>query len=111
MTQTGGVALTTRVSRAGSTVSVAVCGELDLATAEALRRCLVPLVKADPPPARLVLDLSELAFLDASGVSALLTAQRALAARGGQLVLRSPSRLVRRVVKVLDLDQLLPVER
>ena len=110
MPGSGGPALSTRVSRTGSTVSVALCGELDLATAEALRRCLAPLILSDPPPQRLVLDLGELAFLDASGISALLTAQRGLAARGGRLELRSPSRLVRRVVRVLDLEQVLPVE-
>lgn len=104
-------ALSSRVTRRGSTVQVALCGELDLATAPALRSCLGPLVKADPAPARLVLDLRDLDFVDASGISALLTIQRALAARGGELVLRSPSRLVRRVVKVLDLDAVLPIER
>jgi anti-anti-sigma factor len=110
MSGVGDGGLSTRVTRRGSTVQVALCGELDLATAAALRSCLVPLVKQDPPPERLVLDLSDLTFLDASGISALLTVQRLFAARGGELVLRSPSRLVRRVVKVLDLEQVLPVE-
>lgn len=110
MPGTGGPALATRVSSAGSTVTVALRGELDLATAASLRSCLGPLVQQDPAPARLVLDLRDLTFLDASGISAVLTVQRALARRGGQLVLRSPSRLVRRVVKVLDLEQLLPME-
>ena len=111
MPGTGGPALTTQVSRAGTTVTVALCGELDLATASRLRSCLSPLVQQDPPPSRLVLDLRELTFLDASGISAMLQVQRALDRRGGELVLRSPSRLVRRVVKVLDLEQVLPVER
>ena len=111
MPGTGGPALHTLVSRAGSTVTVALQGELDLATAASLRSCLSPLVQGEPAPDRLVLDLRDLTFLDASGISALLTVQRALDRRGGTLVLRSPSRLVRRVVKVLDLEQALPVER
>ena len=109
MPATGGPVLDTRVVETGSTVLVALSGELDLATAPQLRSCLAPLVTARTAPDELVLDLSALTFLDASGISALLTVQRALAARGGRLALRSPSRLVRRVVKVLDLDGLLPI--
>ena len=106
---TGGPVLDTRVVETGSTVVVALSGELDLATAPQLRACLAPLVTGATAPDELVLDLSELTFLDASGISALLTVQRALAGRGGRLALRSPSRLVRRVVRVLDLDGLLPI--
>ena len=111
MPPTGGPALGTRVLSEGERVVVALSGELDLATAPQLRSCLAPLVTSPTAPQELVLDLSELCFLDASGISALLTVQRALAARGGRLALRAPSRLVRRVVKVLDLDGLLPVVR
>lgn len=103
-------ALSTLVSRSAEAVTVSLCGELDLATAGQLRRCLAAVVQEDPAPRRLVLDLSDLTFVDASGISALLTVQRSLDARGGRLLLRSPSRLVRRVVRVLDLEQLLPVE-
>jgi len=106
----GGPALTTETSRAGQEVHVALRGELDLATARVLHACLAPIVQEQPAPARVVLDVSALSFVDASGISALLTAQRGLAARGGQVVLRKPSRLVRRVLKVLDLEQSLPVE-
>ena len=92
-------------------MTVALSGELDLATADTLRSCLAPLVQGPSSPERLVLDLRDLTFLDASGISSLLVVQRALDSQGGRLVLRSPSRLVRRVVKVLDLEQVLPVER
>ena len=103
-------ALRASASRCGDVLTVALAGELDLATGPELRARLTRLVQSDPPPARLVLDLAHLQFLDASGISALLSAQRAVAASGGSVVLRSPSRLVRRVVKVLDLDRVLPVE-
>ncbi len=99
------------VTRSGSRVVVTLAGELDLATADSLRRRLRTLVQAAPPPSRLVLDAADLEFVDASGISVLLNARRSLADRGGELVLRSPSRLVRRVVTALDLEHLLPVER
>ena len=107
----GDAALVTRTTRRGRVADVALRGELDLSTAPTLRGCLAGLLQEEPPPEKVVLDLSELSFVDASGISALLSAQQALRSRGGSVVLRSPSRLVRRVVKVLDLEQALPVER
>lgn len=96
--------------RGGATVVVLV-GELDLATAGGLRTRLATLAQADPPPSVVVLDLAGLDFVDASGISVLLSAQRALAGRGASLVLRSPSRMVRKVLRLLDLDGVLQVER
>lgn len=110
MTRTGGPLLQARVSRSGTTVTVRLRGELDLATAGELRSCLAPVIGSQPPPVKVVLDLEAVTFLDASGIAALLTARRALDAHGGRLVLRSPSRLVRRVMRVLDLEGVLPVE-
>jgi anti-sigma B factor antagonist len=98
------------VTQSGETAVVTLTGELDLATADGLRARLVQVLDGDPPPARVVLDASGLDFLDAAGISVLLSAQRSLAARGGQLCLREPSRIVRRVVRVLQLEQLLPLE-
>ena len=111
MTGTEGPALGMRTSRSGRTTTVSISGELDLATAGELARGLATAVRATPPPERLVLDVAGLDFMDAAGISAVLTAQRALAAGGGVLVLRSPNRLVRRVVKVLELEDVLPVEK
>jgi anti-sigma B factor antagonist len=105
-----GEALATHVSRTGTTVTVALTGELDVATAAALRARLLTLAASEPAPAHVVLDLRDLAFVDASGISVLLAAQRSLAARGATLVLRRPSRPVRRVLALLDLERVLAIE-
>ena len=111
MSASGGSPLRASVERSGSCALVTLVGELDLATADKLRTRLLTVVRSDPPPSRVVLDVSGLHFVDAAGIAVLLAAQRALATTGGELVLRSPSRLVKRVVKVLRLEHLLPVER
>ena len=111
MTGNGGPALRASVSRSGARVVVSLAGELDLATGDQLRTRLTKVIEADPAPEQVVLDVRDLEFVDASGISVLLGAQRSLSARGGELVLRSPSRLVQRVVKVLELERVLPVER
>lgn len=103
--------LRVRVSRerGGATVVVLV-GELDLATAGGLRTRLTTLAQADPPPTDVVLDMAGLDFVDASGISVLLSSQRALSVGGSTLRLRAPSRMVRKVLRLLDLDAVLQVE-
>ena len=63
-----GTTLRASVSCDGSTVTVALAGELDLATAESLRNRLLQVASSDPAPEHVVLDMSALEFLDASGI-------------------------------------------
>ena len=51
----------------------------------------------------LVLDLSQLGFVDSSGLRVLISAQHQLADHGGTLVLRSPSETVRRLLEITGL--------
>ena len=102
------VPLRVAVRAEGASTVVSLDGELDLASAERLRPQLLAAVRARPRT--LVLDVSGLRFVDASGVSVLLEAQRALARSGGAVVLRRPPRVVRRVVQLLELQDALPEE-
>ena len=56
-------------------VRLGLSGELDLASAAEFERALGRALSARP--AKMVLDLSDLSFLDSCGLRALLTAQRA----------------------------------
>jgi len=58
----------------------------------------------------LVIDLARLSFIDVSGLNVLVLAARRARAAGGTLVLREPSRHVRRLLGVLGLDAELAVE-
>ncbi len=116
-------ALRTTVERSGRSVLVRAHGELDLATAAALRRALDEAVAGarvgtgdgavsgagDTGPVDLVVDLAGLAFVDATGLGALLHAADAVEAAGGRLRLASPSRMLRRMLQLLELEQRLPV--
>lgn len=57
----------------GDTVRLAVAGEIDLATVDPLTDAMIEIIK-DDRPAHLVVDFAEVAFLDSSGVSALVAA-------------------------------------
>ena len=81
-------------------------GELDLSTVPELRRRLEPELAEG---AHIVLDCSDLTFIDSSGAMALIDATRAIGPRG-RIIVKSPRPLVRRVVGVLGLDRLGNVE-
>lgn len=87
----------------GSTVILRLHGELDLATADQLRRSIhTVLVEHDPH--RLLLDVAELAFADSSGLSVLVWAHKQLTSRDHQLRLHHPQRHIRRILHVTGLD-------
>ncbi len=58
---------------------------------------------------RLVMDLSEVASLDSSGVNWLLVAQKRMHEQGGKLVLHSLSPIANNVLKVLNLHTVFQV--
>lgn len=80
-----------------NSVTVRLCGDLDIASAGAARRVLEQL---DAGIQQIVLDLSDITYCDAAGVRFLLTAQEQARTRGRDLVVRHPSRAVRRVLAI-----------
>lgn len=75
-------------------------GELDRATALTLARELLPVEGAS-----IVLDLTDLSFVDVGGLKLILEAARRLRAAGGQLTLANPSPSVRRLLELTAIDQ------
>ncbi len=109
------IGLRVAVSREGAAALVRLRGELDLATAGTLETRLRDLIEPlrPAPVDRVVIDTSDLDFIDLAGLRVLLRARAVLAARGGTLVMRCPSRAVRRlldVLAILDVDDPLGVE-
>ncbi|MFD7435305.1 STAS domain-containing protein [Streptomyces sp. NPDC059861] len=93
--------------RQGWTV-VEVTGELDIATADALRGYLDGIVAAYAPVG-VVLDLSRLQFCDASGLRVLVGAHRAVLRRHGRLRLVCPDGMISLVLRITALATLIPV--
>ncbi len=92
-----------------SPVVVVVEGELDLATAPTLSMVLRMLVDSGEP--WVVVDMSAVAFIDATGIGVLVDAADKAARQGGAFALSRPSRRVLRVLDILRLDSILPVLR
>lgn len=85
----------------GTTV-VVLHGELDIATA-AIAGHVIDKLQA---PADLVLDVSDLTFIDSSGLAVLLGARN----RGFNLRLRRPTLIVRALIAATGLTEILPFE-
>lgn len=80
--------------------SFRLTGEVDLVCGQVWRGVLDALTIG--PGEELVLDLSELRFIDATGLRALASAATVLAAHGCSLTLRSPRPVVRRCLEAMD---------
>ena len=91
--------LTTTESEQGTTVMVA--GEVDLATAPELHAALVVLT------GDVIVDLTEVSFLDSSGLSALIAGRKHAAAAGHGFEVRHPAELVERAMKISGLYEFL----
>lgn len=82
---------------------LAVHGDLDLATAPKLRQQVVSEVASGRN--RLIIDLSDVDFLDSVGLGILVGALKRVRTRDGDLELVCPERRLRRVFTITDLDR------
>jgi anti-sigma B factor antagonist len=85
----------------GGASRIAVCGELDIATAKQLAE---PVAVALSAGGHVVLDLSECEFIDSSGLRWILRAQHALAEGGKALVLVTDRPQIREVLALTAID-------
>ncbi len=80
---------------------VALHGELDIVSAYDFALALV-----DVAGSTVVVDLSDLTFIDSTGISALVMARNRIRADGlGQLVLTRPGEVVRRTLEIVGLSR------
>ncbi|MFI6318867.1 STAS domain-containing protein [Nonomuraea sp. NPDC050556] len=86
------------------TTTVHLSGAIDALT---LREKLLGALRHST--SRLVLDLSEVTFCDASGLAVLVDIQRRARAQGVTLALWAPSACVSRLLRITGLDRGLPV--
>ena len=91
----------------GSSMVVRVVGEVDITTTSSLGAALEV---AATSAQRIIVDMARVAFIDAAGISALLTAAALARANHGELVVRNPGTTARRVFEALSLTRRLPVE-
>lgn len=98
--------LTLRVAEKGSACTLVLAGELDLANAKSLAAALEQAESAGDGP--LTIDLSELEFIDSTGIAVLVAAYRRLDGSARLCLIPSRASAVRRVMSLTGLDTELP---
>jgi anti-sigma B factor antagonist len=90
------------------TVHITLQGELDLASAPQMQEHLR--AAGEGAPSRVIVDLSQLAFIDSTGLRVLLQADAHAREQGYELVLRPGDATVQRVFEVTGATEMLRFE-
>jgi anti-sigma B factor antagonist len=91
--------------RASTPTLLHLSGELDLASAPILQDAIAPVAR---PGATVEVDLTALTFIDSSGIKVLCHTLGGLGG-DGRLVIRNPTRAVRRTLQLTGLDGLFEI--
>ncbi len=87
------------VAVSGASIVIRVSGEVDLSNAERFEEA-IQLACTDGGDRNVLVDLSELSFIDSTGLRVLIEATRNSRSNGDQLHFRGPSPQVRRILEV-----------
>ena len=97
----------TEVNAADEATVIHVRGEIDLATAGRLRDVIEPHMG---PKQTIILDFSEVDFMDSAVLHVLVQARGELTENGGSLILRNPSTAAHRLLTVAGANDLLEAD-
>ena len=100
--------LSLTVEHDGGAALVIVAGDLEFGTAARLHTTLIDLAQQGCDP--LTVDLSQLEFIDSTGLSLLVQAKQRIESQGHEFVLRNPTERVQRVLEISGLTELFTIE-
>ena len=95
------------VSNVDSHHEVRLLGELDMSTAPRLKDELSRL--AADGATTVTVDLSDLAFIDSTGLTVLITGLKRFRQEGGDMMLRSPTPATRKVLEITGLTDVFSI--
>jgi anti-sigma B factor antagonist len=104
---TGTDSLAFSVSREPGYAVLSVAGDVDAGTEQPFRDALTSVLAHGA--ARIVVDLSRVAFMSSAGIGVLMGVRRVLADGGGSLVLASPHGQVAQVLSMAGVAEVIPV--
>jgi anti-sigma B factor antagonist len=96
-----------RVSSDGPRCVAQLEGELDVSTSEHLRAELLRLI--DDGCRTLVIDMSDLALIDSTGLGVLVGVMKRALQHGGQMLLQAPRPAARKVFDITGLDRVFTI--
>ena len=95
------------IEREGEALVAIPEGEVDVASASRLRDELLGALESRPP--LLVVDLSQVTFLDSTGLAALVAVYRRASEQETAFALAAPTRIAGKVLSITGLDRAWPV--
>lgn len=90
--------LSVTTTTSGDDVMVVVSGEVDAATSDTLRAAIFDVIEGGQTS--VVVDMSEVSFIDSSGLRVLIGGYKAADSAGGRLRVGSPSESVVRLLEI-----------
>ena len=90
------------------TLYILLSGELDEYTAHTVRKNLDTLLDTEKGFVQIVMDLSELTFMDSTGVGVLIGRYKKMRECGKPIFITNPSRNAERIFKMAGLYELMP---
>jgi anti-sigma B factor antagonist len=104
----GGRNLRIEVADTTSPTTVVLTGEVDLSTAGRVREALIAISSSGEH--RVVVDMSNVTFMDSTGLAALVGPLKRFRTMNGEIVLRSPAKAVRKVLEITGLTRVFTIE-
>ena len=93
----------------GDHTVVSVSGEVDAASADVLRSAIAEVIDGGQP--RVSIDMSDVSFIDSSGLRVLIAGYKSASAAGGALTVQSPSDPVTRLLEITgQLERFVPAQ-
>ena len=94
--------------REGDTATLNVLGEVDLHNSADLRSALLQLIAKDPPK-KIVLNLSQVPYVDSSAIAVLVEILQKLRKTGGKVILSNLHPRVKGLLEIARLDTIFPI--
>ena len=104
----GGRSLRIEVANTTSPTTVVLTGEIDIATAGRVRDALIAISRGGEK--KVVVDMTNVTFMDSTGLAALVGPLKRFRSMNGEIVLRSPTRGVKKVLELSGLTRVFSIE-
>ena len=104
----GGRSLRIEVANTTSPTTVVLAGEIDIATAGRVRDALIAISNGGEN--KVVVDMTNVTFMDSTGLAALVGPLKRFRSVNGGIVLRSPTRGVKKVLEITGLHRVFTIE-
>jgi anti-sigma B factor antagonist len=104
-----GGALLNKRRLADGTAVIEIRGEIDVASADELRRTLID-TATNTRPVRLVVDMLHVTFVDSTGIGALAAGQNAARSVGVEFAVSNPAPFVRQQLRMMGLSDAFGVQ-